>query len=52
MIKIIRPIVLAFLSSDAVKQLIVELLEALAAKTDNTIDDTAVRVIRETLIKE
>jgi len=52
MIKVIRPILLAFLSSEAVKQLVVELLEAVAARTDNKLDDTAVRIIRETLIKE
>ena len=52
MISIIRPILFAFLTSEPVKRLVVDLLEALAAKTENTLDDSAVRVVREALIKE
>ena len=52
MIKIIRPIIFAFLASNAVKQLVVDLLSAYAKETDNTIDDTAVQLIRDNLLKE
>ena len=47
MIKILRPIIFAFLTSDAVKRLVVDLLEAYAKETDNTIDDAAVAMVRK-----
>ena len=46
MIKLIRPIVFAFLQSDAVKELVVDLLAAYAERTDNEVDDYAVDLIR------
>ena len=46
MIKVLRPIIFAFLASDAVKQLVVDLLEAYAKETDNNIDDVAVAMVR------
>ena len=49
MIKILRPIIFAFLSSDAVKKLVVDLLIAYAKETDNTIDDLAVSVVKKGL---
>lgn len=52
MIKIIRPIIFAFLASNAVKQLVVDLLSAYAKETDNTIDDAAVQLIRDNLLKD
>ena len=52
MISVIRPILFAFLTSDAVKRLVVDLLEALAAKSENTLDDLAVKAVKEALIKE
>ena len=42
MITLIKPILFAFLKSDAVKKLIIDLLSALAKETDNDLDDTAV----------
>ena len=52
MIKILRPILFAFLTSKAVKQLVIDLLSAYAKETDNTIDDTAVQLIRSNLLPE
>lgn len=50
MIAIIRPVLLSFLGSKAVKRLVIELLEAFAKRTDNTLDDQAVEVIRKNLL--
>ena len=50
MISVLRPILLSFVTSKAVKRLIVELLEALAAKTENTLDDVAVAQVRKALL--
>ena len=46
---IIKPILMTFLSTSAVKNLIIQLLEAYAKSTDNTIDDKAVEIIRRNL---
>ena len=46
---IIKPILMTFLSTNAVKNLIVQLLEAYAKTTDNTIDDKAVEIVRRNL---
>jgi len=46
---IIKPILMTFLSTNAVKNLIVQLLEAYAASTDNTIDDKAVEIVKRNL---
>ena len=51
MISLIKPIVFAFLTSDAVKKLVVELLEAYAKRSDNKVDDYAVDLIRRELFK-
>ena len=40
---------MAFLSSSAVKDLVISLLEAYAKSTDNTIDDQAVALIKKNL---
>ena len=52
MITLIRPIIFAFLSSDAVKQLVVDLLTAYAKRTDNRVDDYAVNLIKGELFDE
>ena len=52
MITLIRPIIFAFLSSDAVKNLVVDLLSAYAKRTDNLVDDYAVDLIRRELFSE
>ena len=49
MIAVIKPIVFAFLQSDSVKKLVIELLEAYAKTTDNTIDDAAVKMVSDAL---
>tara|TARA_Y100001951_G_C11246709_1_gene243813 strand:- start:534 stop:701 length:168 start_codon:yes stop_codon:yes gene_type:complete len=46
---IIKPILMAFLTSNAVKELVISLLEAYAESTDNTIDDQAVKLIKKNL---
>ena len=46
---IIKPILMTFLSTSAVKNLIIQLLEAYAKSTDNTIDDKAVELIKRNL---
>ena len=46
---VIKPILMTFLSTNAVKNLIVQLLEAYAKSTDNTIDDKAVDIVRRNL---
>ena len=51
MIALIKPIIFAFLTSDAVKKLVVELLEAYAKRSDNKIDDYAVNLIRQELFE-
>ena len=47
MITIIKPIIFAFLKTDAVKELIVKLLEAYAKSTDNTVDDKLVVLVKK-----
>ena len=49
MIKLLRPIIFAFLQSQAVKELVVDLLSAYAKRTDNAVDDYAVELIRREL---
>ena len=45
MVKILKPILLVFIKSKAMKRLIVDLLKPIAKQTDNTIDDQAVSFI-------
>jgi len=49
MIALIRPILIKFVNTIQVKQLIVDLLTALAKSTDNTVDDKAVSLIKNGL---
>ena len=51
MIKVIRPILMAFLMSQPVRQLVVDLLAAYAKRTDNKVDDYAVDLIRRELFE-
>ena len=46
---LIKPVLMAFLSSSAVKELVIQLLEAYAESTDNAIDDKAVDLIKKNL---
>ena len=45
MYKILKPILMTFLTTTAVKKLIVDLLKSIAKQTDNSIDDQAVEFI-------
>ncbi len=45
MITLIKPIILTFAKSDAVKRLILDVLKKLVATTDNQLDDAAVELI-------
>ena len=49
MIVIIKPILFAFLKSDSVKKLVVDLLEAYVARTDIKLDDQALKIVKEKL---
>lgn len=49
MIAIIKPILLRFVQTKAVKTLVIELLEAYAKSTENTIDDTVVNLVKTKL---
>jgi len=49
MLFLIKPILLRFLTSNSVRQLVVDLLEAYAKSTDNTIDDAAVELIKNNI---
>jgi len=46
---IIKPILIAFIQTESVKTLVVDLLSVWASRTDNTIDDKAVELIRKNL---
>tara|TARA_R110002012_G_scaffold279939_1_gene468384 strand:- start:1391 stop:1546 length:156 start_codon:yes stop_codon:yes gene_type:complete len=46
MITLIKPILFAFFKSDAVKKLIIDLLQKLVKETDNDLDDTAVAALK------
>ena len=52
MLLLIKPILFAFLKSDSVKNLVVQLLEAYAKNSENTIDDKAVALIKKNLWPE
>ena len=49
MIVLIKPILFAFLKSDSVKKLVVDLLEAYVARTDNKLDDQALKIVKDKL---
>tara|TARA_Y100000401_G_C8254469_1_gene189935 strand:+ start:471 stop:644 length:174 start_codon:yes stop_codon:yes gene_type:complete len=49
MIFVLRPILFAFLKSDAVKKLVLDLLKAYAKSTDNTVDDQVVVFVEKNL---
>jgi len=52
MVRLIKPLLLALVTSRQVKELIVQLLEKLAKDTENTLDDIAVRSVKEALLGE
>jgi len=46
---LIKPILLAFIKSDSVKKLIVDVLEAYVKRTDNKLDDQALNIVKNKL---
>ena len=50
MITLIQPILMSFVTSKRVKRLIVDLLKALASKTENSLDDIAVKAVEDALL--
>ena len=49
MLFLIKPILFRFITSNSVRQLVVDLLEAYAKSTDNTIDDAAVELVKNNI---
>lgn len=49
MLKILKPILLKFFSSSAIKQLIVDLLRSICKQTSNEVDDQAVDFLEKQL---
>ena len=49
MYKILKPILLTYLTTTAVKRLIVDLLKTIAKQTTNTLDDRAVELLEKQL---
>ena len=45
----LKPVLMAFLASRPVRQLVVDLLAAYAGTTGNTIDDALVGIVRDAL---
>jgi hypothetical protein len=46
---IIKPILFSFLTSKAVKDLLIQLLQGYAKTTDNQIDDVLVKIVEDKL---
>ena len=46
---LIKPILLAFLKSDSVKQLVIDLLSAYVKRTYNKLDDQALEIVKTKL---
>ena len=49
MIKILKPILLKFLTTTACKRLVVDLLRSICQQTTNTLDDKAVDMLEQQL---
>ena len=49
MLKILKPILLTFLTTTKVKRLVVDLLRAICKQTTNTLDDRAVDLLEKQL---
>ena len=49
MLKLLKPILLKFFTSTAVKRLVVDLLRAICKQTTNTLDDRAVDLLEHQL---
>ena len=46
---LIKHILRAFIKSDSVKQVIVDVLEAYVKRTDNKLDDQALKIVKDKL---
>ena len=49
MILLIKPILMAFATSDSVKKLLIDILRKLVSTTDNVVDDKSVDFIEQQL---
>jgi hypothetical protein len=49
MLKILKPLLLQFFSTTAVKRLVVDLLRAICKQTTNKLDDKAVDILEQQL---
>ena len=49
MLKILKPLLLRFLSTSACKQLVIDLLRAICKQTSNNLDDQAVDFLEKLL---
>ena len=49
MYKILKPILMTFLTTTSVKRLVVDLLRAICKQTTNTLDDRAVDMVEQQL---
>ena len=49
MLLIIKPLLLTFIKSDSVKQLIIDVLQAYVKRTDNKLDDQALAIVKTKL---
>ena len=49
MLKILKPILMPFLTTTSVKRLVVDLLRAICKQTTNTLDDKAVDILEKQL---
>ena len=50
MLLIIKPILFAFIKSDSVKKLVIDLLESYVKRTDNKLDDQALDIVKKKLL--
>jgi hypothetical protein len=49
-ISLIKPLIFQAINSRQVKELVVQLLEKYAEKTDNDVDDVIVKMVRDALL--
>ena len=49
MLKIIEPILFAFLRGSAIKKLALDIVRAMVKKSDNTVDDRLVEILEKAL---
>ena len=52
MLKILRPILMTFFTTTAVKRLVVDLLRSICKQTTNTLDDRAVEILEKQLFPD